>query len=438
MTLTPSEKIAYVGMSADIIHPGHLNILAEAAKLGEVVVGLLTDEAIASYKRLPFMSYEERKKVVLSLRLVARVVPQTTLDYTENLRLLRPDFVVHGDDWKEGVQKKTRDAVIRTLAEWGGQLVEPTYTDGVSSTRIQSAIKQSGTTPGRRMAALRSLLNAKPYIRLMEVHNGMTASIVENLSISRSGITREFDGMWASSLTDSTARAKPDIESVDMSTRLSTLNDIFEVTSKPLVFDGDTGGLPEHFSFTVRNLERLGVSAVIIEDKVGLKKNSLLGTDVPQLQDDIQSFCHKIKVGKAAQATDEFMVIARIESLILERGMTDALERAEAYAASGADGIMIHSRMTEPTEIFEFCNKYRELGIDKPIVVVPSSYSQTYEQELCAAGANVIIYANQMLRAAYPAMRGVAQKILENGRALEVENEILSIKGILDLIPGTN
>jgi phosphoenolpyruvate phosphomutase len=431
------KMIAYVGMSADIIHPGHLNILTEAAKLGEVVVGLLTDEAIASYKRVPFMTFQERRQVVEAIGMVSRVIPQTTLDYTDNLLALRPDFVVHGDDWREGVQQRTRQLVIDTLAQWGGELVEPSYTQGVSSSRIQTAVSQIGTTPGKRLAALRSMLCAKPFIRLMEVHNGMTASIVEHLRAERLGCSIEFDGMWASSLTDSTARAKPDIESVDISTRITTVNDIFEVTSKPLIFDGDTGGLPEHFAFTVRSLERLGVSAVIIEDKTGLKKNSLLGNEVSQQQDAIENFCHKIAVGKQAQATDEFMIIARIESLILEKGIDDALVRAEAYSAGGADGIMIHSRSGEPDEIFEFCRKYHELKIDKPIVVVPSSYSQTHEKILSDAGANIVIYANQMLRAAYPAMRNVAQKILENGRAFEVEDEILTIKDILSLIPGT-
>lgn len=431
------SDMAYVGMSADIVHPGHLNILREAAKLGPVVVGLLTDEAIASYKRLPYMTFNERLAVVSALKDVTEVVPQETLDYVPNLMRLRPKYVVHGDDWKEGVQSKTRDRVIETLKEWGGTLVEPSYTDGISSTRVHNAMKELGTTPGRRLASLRRLLQVKPIIRLMEVHNGVTASIVETTRVDREGKGEEFDGMWASSLTDSTARARPDIEAVDISTRVSTLNEVLEVTTKPLVFDGDTGGLAEHFAFTVKTLERLGVSAVIIEDKTGLKKNSLFGTDVPQSQEEIPSFARKISIGKAAQTTDDFMVIARIESLILERGQADALARAKAYIEAGADGIMIHSRKKDPSEIFEFCDRYNRLDMRRPLVVVPSSFSQVYESELVAHHVDVVIYANHLLRAAYPAMRSTAESVLKNQRAHEIEDELMSIPEILDLIPGT-
>jgi len=431
------KKIAYVGMSADIVHPGHLNIIVEAAKLGEVVVGLLTDEAIASYKRMPYMTYEERYSVVSALKGVSRVIPQTTLDYVPNLLELKPQYVVHGDDWREGVQAKARQSVIETLEQWGGTLVEPSYTDGISSTRIQNSLKEIGTTPGRRLATLRRLLDAKPLVKLIEVHNGVTGSIAENLRLFTDGGYEEFDGMWASSLTDSTARAKPDIEAVDISTRIATLNEVFEATTKPLVFDGDTGGLAEHFSFTVRTLERLGVSAIIIEDKTGLKKNSLLGNDVVQAQDSIENFSKKIMMGKNAQATDEFMIIARIESLILERGMEDALKRAEAYIAAGADGIMIHSRRKDPSEIFEFCERYNRFNVRRPLVVVPSSYSQVKEQELIAQEVNIVIYANHLMRAAYPAMRSAAESILKNKRALEIEEQLMSVSEILDLIPGT-
>jgi phosphoenolpyruvate phosphomutase / 2-hydroxyethylphosphonate cytidylyltransferase len=436
--MTNNNKIAYVGMSADIIHPGHLNILAEAAKLGDVVVGLLTDEAIASYKRLPYMTYDERLAVVSALRDVSRVIPQKTLDYVPNLEMLRPNFVVHGDDWKEGVQAKTRQRVIDVLAQWNGKLVEPTYTEGISSTRIHHTMNEIGTTPGRRLATLRRLLQVKPLIRFIEVHNGITGSIVEHTSVIRNGKKEEFDGMWGSSLTDSTARAKPDIEAVDISSRVLTLNEVLEVTSKPIIFDGDTGGLPEHFAFTVKTLERIGVSAIIIEDKTGLKKNSLFGTDVAQQQDDIASFTHKLSMGKAAQATDDFMIIARIESLILDKGVNDAIERAEAYIDAGADGIMIHSRRKDPAEIFEFCGRYNTLPKRRPLVVVPSSFSQVTEEQLVAQNVNIVIYANHFMRAAYPAMRKVAESILHNQRAQDIEVELMSIRDILELIPGTN
>jgi len=430
-------KQVYVGMSADIIHPGHLNIIGKASELGEVTIGLLTDEAIASYKRLPYMTYEERFQVVSAIKGVSRVVPQTTLDYTPNLERLRPDYVVHGDDWREGVQKKTRQKVIDTLAIWGGELVEPSYTDGISSTRVNLAVKEMGILPERRLKLLRRLLEVKPLSRFMEVHNGLTGSIVEHVKVSTEGGLREFDGMWSSSLTDSTARAKPDIEVVDISSRVRTVEEVFDVTSKPLIFDGDTGGIAEHFVFTVRTLERLGVSAVIIEDKTGLKKNSLLGNDVCQQQEICDLFCQKIQMGKKAQLSGDFMIIARIESLILGQGQQDALFRAERYIEAGADAVMIHSRQKEPDEIFSFCKAYNQLVDRRPLVVVPTSYSQVTESQLADHGVNLVIYANHLLRSAYPAMKRTAESILKHGRSLEAENDLMSIDEILSLVPGT-
>lgn len=430
-------KTVYVGMSADLVHPGHLNVISKAAELGSVTVGLLTDEAIASYKRLPYMTFVEREAVVAALRQVDRVVPQTTLDYVPNLLALKPDFVVHADDWREGVQSETRARVVNTLAEWGGQLVEVPYTKGISSTRLNSALKEVGTTPERRLQTFRRLIQAKPLVRIMEVHSGLTGSLVEHLRVNTPDGPREFDAMWASSLTDSTMRAKPDTEAVDISARVRTLNDVLEVTTKPLIFDGDTGGIPEHFVFTVKTLERLGVSGVIIEDKVGVKKNSLFGTDVPQQQDSIDNFCLKIHEGKIAQVTEDFMVIARIESLVLDKGLQDALDRAVAYIDAGADGIMIHSRQKEPAEIFAFCDAYARFVRRVPLVVVPSSYSSVHEGQLVDKGANIVIYANHLLRAAYPAMQQAARTILTHGRSLEAESSLLSIPEILDLIPGT-
>ncbi len=427
------QKI-YVGMSADLVHPGHMNILKEASKLGEVTVGLLTDKAIASYKRLPFMTYEQRKAVIENIKGVTEVIPQETLDYRPNLEKLRPDIVVHGDDWKEGVQSKIRQQVVDTLAKWGGELVEPSYTPGISSTQLNHSLREIGTTPDIRRARLRRLIDAKDIVRIMEVHNALSGLIVENIK-SDKGI--EYDGVWSSSLTDSTSKGKPDIEAVDVSTRVNTVNEIFEVTTKPMIYDADTGGIAEHFAFTVRSLERTGVSAVIIEDKTGLKKNSLFGNEVAQTQDSIENFCQKIQTGKAAQVTDDFMIIARIESLILEKGIDDAITRAKAYIEAGADGIMIHSRQKTPDEVLAFCQTLREYNEHIPIVVVPTSYNQITAKALSQAGVNVVIYANHMLRAAYPGMKNVAKSILENDRSLEAEAELLSIKEILNLIPGT-
>jgi phosphoenolpyruvate mutase len=430
-----SEKTVYVGMSADLLHPGHLNVLETARRHGKVIVGLLTDAAIATYKRLPHMTFEQRKLVVEAVKGVEQVVPQETLDYEPNLRAYRPDYVVHGDDWKEGVQKATRAKVIAVLAEWGGELIEVPYTQGVSSTQLIASVRHQGTTPGVRMSRLRRLLAAKPLLRFMEAHNGLTGLIVENARVQQESLVREFDGMWLSSLTDSTAKGKPDIEAVDVTSRMQTLNEIVEVTTKPIIYDGDTGGLPEHFAFTVRTLERFGVSAVIIEDKVGLKKNSLFGTSVLQTQAPAEEFCHKIRAGKRAQVTDDFMIIARIESFILDKGLDDAIARAEAYIEAGADGIMIHSRRREESEVFSFFEAYRRLARRVPLIAVPSSYNQVSEDALGAAGVDIVIYANHLLRAAYPAMRDTAESILRHGRSHEVDDRLLPIDAILKLIP---
>jgi phosphoenolpyruvate phosphomutase / 2-hydroxyethylphosphonate cytidylyltransferase len=428
----------YVGMSADLVHPGHINLIKHAAQLGDVTVGLLTDAAIASYKRVPYLTFEQRKAVVKSIKGVSRVVRQETLDYTENLRELMPNVVVHGDDWRTGVQANVRQRVIETLGEWGGELVEIPYTQGISSSQLHEAIKAVGTTPDVRLKRLRRLLEAKPFVRVLEVHHGLSGLIVENLQLGGSDqVSREFDCMWSSSLTDSTAKGKPDTEAVDLTSRISTVNDIFEVTTKSLIFDADTGGRPEHFGFTVRSLERLGVSAVVIEDKVGLKKNSLFGTEVPQTQDSIEGFCQKLAVGKEAQITDDFMIVARVESLILQKGVEDALKRASSYIDAGADAVMIHSKDRDPREIFEFCDEYNRFEHRKPLVLVPSSYNAVHEDDLAAAGANIIIHANHMLRSAYPAMWRTAESILKHGRSLECEDQCLSIKEILDLVPGT-
>ncbi len=429
-------KKVYVGMSADLVHPGHLNIIKEADKLGDVTIGLLTDEAIASYKRLPHMEYEQRKEVIENIKGVNEVVPQPTLDYRPNLKKMKPDYVVHGDDWKEGVQSKTRQQVIDTLSEWGGRLVELPYTKGISSTKLNEALKEIGVTPDVRVKRLRRLIKSKDIVRIIEAHSGLTGLIVENAKVEINGEVREFDGMWASSLTDSTTKGKPDIEAVDITQRTENINDLVEVTTKPIIFDGDTGGKIEHFVFTVRTLERLGVSAVIIEDKVGLKKNSLFGTDVKQKQDTIEGFCEKIKAGKRAQVGEDFMIISRIESLILKQGLDDALERAKGYIDAGVDAVMIHSKEESPKEILEFCKEYKKFDRRVPLVAVPSSYDTIYEDELADAGVNVVIYANQLLRSAYPAMLDTAKKILTHKRSYEARENLMEIKEILTLIPG--
>jgi phosphoenolpyruvate phosphomutase len=426
--------VVYVAMSADIMHPGHVNIIEEASKLGSVTIGLLTDEAIASYKRLPLMTYEERKAVVERLRGVDRVVPQHTLDYVPNLERYRPDFVVHGDDWREGVQAPVRRRVIETLDRIGGTLVEPPYTPGISSTRVHEALKQIGTTPEIRRRQLRRQMAVRSPVRIMEAHNGLSGLIVEHTSADGpDDRVVEFDGMWLSSLTDSTVKGRPDTEYVDMTSRLTTVQEILEITTKPVIYDGDTGGRPEHFAMRVKTLERLGVSAVVIEDKVGAKRNSLLGADGTQAQNEPHAFAEKISLGKAAQATHDFQIIARIESLVLGKEPTDAIERGEIYLGGGADGLLIHEGSSDPTNLFEVMGHFRGRT---PIVVVPTAYPQVTESELSEAGATIVIYANHLLRSAYPAMVHTATSILAYGRAWEAEQSCLPISAALELIPG--
>jgi len=429
-------KTVYVGLSADLIHPGHLNIIGEARKHGRVIVGLLTDKAIASYKRLPFLSYEQRKIVVENIKGVSEVIPQETLDYVPNLRKIRPDIVVHGDDWRTGVQKETRERVVETLREWGGQLLEPKYTEGISSTILHAQLTRIGTTPGARLARLRRLLEIRDLVRIVEAHSGLTGLVVENTAIIKSSSAREFDGIWLSSLTNSAAKGRPDSGFVDLTSRMSTLSDILDVTTKPIIYDGDSGGFAEHFRLLVRTLEREGISAVMIEDKIGLKQNSLIEGEVEQTQDSVENFCDKILAGKRAQLTSDFMIIARIESLVLKRGMEDAVNRAKAYIAAGADGIMIHSKEKTPDEIFSFCEEYRRFDHRVPLVAVPTTYCQVTESELLQAGVRIVIYANQLLRAAYPAMVRAARFILENERAFECDQICLPIPEILAIIEG--
>ena len=430
------QKIVYIGLSADLVHQGHLNIIAEGRKLGKVIVGLLTDRAIASYKRLPLIAFDERKLIVENLKGVDEVVPQKTLDYVSNLQKIKPDYVVHGNDWKSGIQKKTRQRVIDALSEWGGKLVEPEYTKGISSTDLISAVKARGITPGKRMETLRRLIDVKPIVRILEAHNGLTGLIVEKTNIEKDGKLIEFDGIWESSLTDSASKGKPDTELVDFTSRFQSIEEILEVTTKPIIVDGDTGGKIEHFKFRVKTLERLGVSAIIIEDKVGSKRNSLFGTDVEQHQDSIENFSNKISEGKKSLVTEDFMIIARIESLILKNGMNDAMKRAKAYIKAGADGIMIHSKERDGQEIIEFCDNFKKFEIKVPLVVVPSTYAHITETDLQKLGINVVIYANHLIRSAYPAMVKVAENILENGRSEEASKKYcMPIKEILTLIP---
>lgn len=428
-------KTVYMCFSTDVIHSGHINIISKAAKLGRVIAGILTDEIVSSYKRYPLLPYDERKKVMGSIKGISEIVPQITLSYADNLRKYKPDYVVHGDEWRDGVQKEIREEVISVLNEYGGTLIEYPYSkEGVYS-QLETKIRDQLATPEVRRARLRKLLSMKKTVRIIEAHSGITGLIAENTVVMQNGKAYQFDGMWVSSLCDSTAKGKPDIELVDMSSRMRTIDDIMEVTTKPIILDGDTGGLAEHFVYNIRTMERVGVSAVIIEDKTGLKKNSLFGTDVVQTQDTIEHFCEKISAGKRALKTKDFMLIARIESLILERGMDDALTRAFAFVKAGADGIMIHSRKSDPTEIFTFCSEFRSKDPVTPLIVVPTSFNSVTEEEFAERGVNIIIYANQLTRSSIPAMQNIAKTILETHRAKEADDMCMPIKEILTLIP---
>lgn len=429
------NKTVYVAMSADILHHGHINLIKKAAEYGDLIVGVLTDEAIATYKRLPVLDFEERKFIIENIEGVKEVIPQKTLDYTENLELLKPNYVFHGDDWANNDLQNTRLNVIETLKQWDGELIEIPYTKGVSVDKLNETVKHTSSMPEVRRAKLKKLLNLKPVVKVMEAHNGLSALVVENAKVVKDDKIETFDAMWLSSLTDSTAKGKPDIELVDMTSRLRTIDEVMEVTTKPIILDGDTGGEIEHFVFNVKTLERIGVSAVIIEDKIGLKKNSLFGTEVEQTQDTIEHFSAKIRAGKKALTTKDFMIIARIESLILKQGMDDAIKRAKAFIEAGADGIMIHSREKEPDEIFEFCDKFNEFAPNVPLVVVPTSFNKVYEDEFAKKGVNIVIYANHLIRSAYPSMMETAEEILKNNRCAEVDDKCLPIKEILTLIP---
>ena len=430
-----NERTVYMSFSTEYIHSGHIAIINKARRLGRLIVGVLSDEAVSSFKRFPLIPYEERKALIENIAGVERVVEQKTLSYATNLRALKPDYVVHGNDWCEGFQKPIRQEVCEVLAEYGGRLVEYPYSDSPMYKELDANHRAEASMPDVRRGRLRKLINMKGLVTAMEAHSGITGLIVEKTTVLQEGKTYQFDAMWVSSLCDSTAKGKPDIELVDMTSRFRTIDDIMEVTTKPIIFDGDTGGLTEHFVYTVRSLERMGVSMVIIEDKTGLKKNSLFGTEVKQTQDSIENFCNKIRAGKHAQKTKEFMICARIESLILEQGMDDALTRAFAFSEAGADAIMIHSRKKDPAEIFEFVEKFREKNTTTPIVVVPTSFNTVTEQEFKDRGVNVVIYANQLTRTGFPAMQDAARTILENHRAKECDDKCMSIKEIITLIP---
>ena len=427
-------KTVYTCFTTDVLHEGHMNIIKEAKKYGRLIAGVMSDEALVKFDRFPTISFEMRKQMLEGIAEIDEIVDQKSVSYRENLLKYRPDYVVHGDNSKDNEQKSVREEVIEILKEWGGTLIEVPYTRNEGVKRIDNRMREKLSMPEFRRKRLKQLLQLRPIVKALEVHSGITALIAEKTIVEHEGELDQFDAMWISSLCDSTAKGKPDIELVDMSSRIRTIDDVMDVSTKPIILDGDTGGLIEHFVYNVRTLERMGVSAIIIEDKTGLKKNSLFGNEVAQTQDTIENFCAKISAGKNVQLSDDFMIIARIESLILEKGMQDALDRAYAYVKAGADGIMIHSRKKDADEIFAFCDEFRKSDQTTPIIVVPTSFNTVTEEELAQHGINIVIYANQLTRSAFPAMQNTAIDILKHHRAKEVDDRLLSIKSILTLI----
>ncbi len=425
------KKKVYVCLAADILHEGHINILKRASKLGDVIVGLMTDNAISKYKKIPFLNYKQREVVIKNLHMVKKVIPQTTMDYRENLKLIKPNFVVHGDDWKKGILKKNRDQVISELKKWSGKLIEYPYTKNISSSSIKENIINSPLFNISRVSMLRRLLETKGFVRIIEAHSPLAGLIIENTKLQKHKNDKEYDGMWSSSLTESLMRGKPDNQSVELSTRITALNELLDVTTKPVVFDADNGGRIEHMSYKINSLERQGVSAIVLEDKIGLKKNSLFKNQKNAQQDSIKNFCKKLKVAAKSKNSKDFLIVARIESFILGKGLQDALRRAKAYSNSGADAILIHSKQNNPKEIFKFSKIYKNFKNRKFLVAVPSSYSKTLEKDLIKNGFNLVIYANHMLRASYLSMNKLALDILKNSRSFESEKQISKISDLL-------
>ncbi len=429
------KKKVYVSLSADILHSGHINILNKASKYGDITVGLMTDKAISEYKKIPILNYQQRKAVVQNLSMVKNVVPQETKDYRPNLRKLKPNFVVHGDDWKNGVLKESRLQVIEELKKWSGKLVEFKYTKNISSTQIKKSVLSLSSIKQSRTSILKRLINSKDLVRIIEAHSPLVGLIIENLKFEEKNKNIEFDGMWSSSLTESLIRGKPDNQSVELSTRINALSDVLDLTTKPFIFDADNGGRIEHLPYTINSMERQGVSAIVIEDKIGLKRNSLFKNQKSTQHDSIRNFCKKISVIKNSRKSDDFLIVARIESFILGKGLNDALKRADSYSKAGADAILIHSKENTPKQIFSFAKEFKKSKYFKPMIAVPSSYSKTYEKDLIKNGFSVVIYANHLLRASYKIMNETAFKILKHKRSFEAEKKISSVKDILNVKP---
>jgi phosphoenolpyruvate phosphomutase len=430
------QKTVFVVMSAEIFHPGHLNIIKVARDLGEVTVGLATDRFNARYKRLTLMSYEDRKAIVENINGVKNVIAQDTLDLAPILRELRPDYFVHGDDWKFGPLKAVRQQVLEVMQEWGGVLVEPPYTEGISSTKLNAAWRSIGATPETRIRHFRRMLEFQPVVRLLEVHNSLSGIIIERTLVEGNERDKEFDGMWYSDLTDSLAKGKPNSSFVDLTSRINTIHGILESTTKPLIVEAGNGGITEHFVSTVKTLERLGVSAVVIADKVGYEGAvfSLNGNE--PVQEDVNDFARKIASGKKTQVNKDFSIITQINSLVMHEDVENALRRARVYIEAGVDALMIHSNVETLTDFFEFCRSYRNLEDKVPLLAAIPARSSLDEDQLISAGVQFIVYPDQLLRAAYTSMLNAAKTLLIQARASDVDELYAPISEICDFVPG--
>ena len=423
----------YVDMVGDLFHIGHLRQIQQAQQLGyEVVVGVHSDEDVASYKRLPIMTMSERVTIVSEMPNVLKVIPSAPLRITQEfIEEHKIDMVFHGHEAEEDYLYDHMYGIPKSI----GKFTRTARTPEISTTAlIERVVSRESSAAWSRVSTLRDLLNTRGKhraLRIMEAHNGLSGLVVEHASAGG----KSFDGMWSSSLTASVSKGKPDIEVVDTTARLQLVRDTMEVTGKPMVYDGDTGGAPEILAFTVRSLEDLGVSACIIEDKTGLKQNSLFGTDAVQVLENIDMFCAKIKAAAAARSNRKFMVIARIEALIAGLGEKEALKRAKAYIVAGADAIMIHSKESTFDEVRSFLRAYAKFSIKVPVVAVPTSYFHVTEKELFDEGVSICIYANHMLRASYPSMTTVAESILHHGTAAACHPSLMSVKKIITLLP---
>ena len=421
------EKTVYVGITGDIIHPGIINIIQKGAKYGRLIVGLLSNEAIATHKRIPYLTYEQRKAVIENIKGVSEVVPQEEWSYVPNLLKLKPDYIIHGDDWKTNYLKGIREEVFEVMKKIGGEVIEIPYTKGINSSQLFESTTNNGITAVQRLQSLRQLMNYKPIIRIMEANSGLSGLIIENLKVEKEDGIQRFDGIFIN-LLDSNPLGISEQESSTFTSKLNTVTDILECTTKPIIYGGYTSDNYENVTFTIEKLELMGISAIIIEDKFK-NKQELCNED---------EFCLKIKEGKKAQTNPDFMIIAGIKELILGKNIDDALKKALTSIKAGADGILISSNQKNGDDIKEFCLKLRKENKNIPIVLIPTAYDQFTEKEFAEWGANIIIYVDYLKKATYPAMKKCAETILKSERSLEVNEMCMPIKEILNLIPGTN